>query len=110
MKPVALHPHRLWLAQGCEPLSIREGDPAAGSILRTHVRERRPMMNDPPEYFPADSATDDLSEFELQEIAEDVIRDLREEGLLRPTPVNPAEQDAQSDSPNPTPPNWPEPF
>jgi hypothetical protein len=39
-----------------------------------------------------------------------VIRQLREDGLLRPTPVNPAEQDAQSDSPGYTPPNWPEPF
>ena len=52
------------------------------------------MMNDPPEHYPVDSAADDLSEFEVQEIADDVIRELREEGLLRPTPVNPAEQDA----------------
>jgi hypothetical protein len=61
------------------------------------------MMNSPLDYCPADSATDDLSEFELQEIAEDVIRDLREEGLLRPTPVSPAGQDTQSDSPGSTP-------
>lgn len=53
-------------------------------------------MNDPPEHCPADSAADDLSKFEFWEIAEDVIRELREEGLLRQTPVNPAEQDAQS--------------
>lgn len=68
------------------------------------------MMNDPPEHCPADSAADDLSEFELREIAEDVIRELREDGLLRPTPVSPAGQDTQSDTPDPTPPDWPEPF
>jgi hypothetical protein len=68
------------------------------------------MTNSPLDYCPADSAAADLSEFELREIAEDVIRELREEGLLRPTPVNPAEQDAQSDTPDSTPPNWPEPF
>lgn len=68
------------------------------------------MTNSPLDYCPADSAADDLSEFELREIAEDVIRELREEGLLRPTPVSPAEQDAQSDTPDSIPPNWPEPF
>ncbi len=68
------------------------------------------MTNDPPEYCPADSAAADLSEFELREIAEDLIRELREEGLLRPTPVIPVEQDAQSDTPSSIPPNWPEPF
>lgn len=67
------------------------------------------MMNDPPEHCPADTA-DDLSEFELREIAEDVIRQLREDGLLRPMPLIPVEQDAQSDTPDSTPPNWPEPF
>lgn len=66
-------------------------------------------MNDPPEHCPADTA-DDLSEFELREIAEDVIRQLREDGLLRPMPLIPVEQDAQSDTPDSTPPNWPEPF
>jgi len=48
------------------------------------------MTNSPIDYCPADSAADDLSDFELREIAEDVIRELREEGQLRPTPVNPA--------------------
>src|SRR6266508_6700145 len=41
----------------------------------------------------------DLSDFELQELEEAYIRQMREEGLLRPTLVKPGENESEQDAP-----------
>jgi hypothetical protein len=45
----------------------------------------------------------DLSDLELEELEEAYIREMREEGLLRPTLVKPGENKSEQDAPSPAP-------
>ena len=43
----------------------------------------------------------DLSGFELDELEEKHVREMREEGLLRPTPIRPAESESVAEKESP---------
>jgi hypothetical protein len=43
---------------------------------------------------------DDLSEIELQEVEEELVRELREEGLLRPRLVKSEDRSTETDAPS----------
>ncbi|MGH9843546.1 MAG: YkgJ family cysteine cluster protein [Blastocatellia bacterium] len=73
----------------------------AGRIAPSPIEARARMQ------AAMDDTPNDLSECELQELEDEAIRELREEGLLRPRLVNFTERDAQTDSSDANPPNWP---
>jgi Fe-S-cluster containining protein len=81
---------RLWMM-------LHEAGRIAPSPLEARARMQAAM----------DDTPDDLSECEMQELEEEAIRELREEGLLRPRLVNSTERDAQTDSSDASHPNWP---
>jgi len=79
-------------------LMLHEAGRIAPSPLEARARMQQAAMGEP---------ADDLSESELQEMEEEAIRELRKEGLLRPRLVKSTERDAQSDSSDSDPANWP---